>query len=213
MHKQKNLLNIVFLGSNDFINSLNELKEDLNFNLSILKSFNNYDLPSNYDAFLIEYSQLENNEIIKLLNSSSNKLRLLISKNQSNKNIFYDDLILSSFRLKELNEKIVKLVSRRKFIDNSSIAIKNYKLDKNEKKLKKENSYIVVTEKEIKLLELLLNKRKPISKKDILKEVWQYSSDADTHTVETHIYRLRKKIFDKFNDKNLIINEKEGYYI
>ena len=54
MHKQKNLLNIVFLGSNDFINSLNELKEDLNFNLSILKSFNNYDLPSNYDAFLIE---------------------------------------------------------------------------------------------------------------------------------------------------------------
>ena len=103
---------------------MNELKEDLNFNLSILKSFNNYDLPSNYDAFLIEYSQLENNEIIKLLNSSSNKLRLLISKNQSNKNIFYDDLILIPFRLNELNEKIVKLVSRRKFIDNSSIAIK-----------------------------------------------------------------------------------------
>ena len=70
-----------------------------------------------------------------------------------------------------------------------------------------------MTEKEIQLLELLFNKEKPIKKKIILEKVWKYSSDADTHTVETHIYRLRKKIIDKFQDDNFIINTKDGYII
>ena len=70
-----------------------------------------------------------------------------------------------------------------------------------------------MTEKEIQLLELLFNKEKPIKKKIILEKVWKYSSDADTHTVETHIYRLRKKIIDKFQDDNFIINAKNGYII
>ena len=71
-------------------------------------------------------------------------------------------------------------------------------LNKNEKKLIKQNDFIILTEKEIQLLELFLVTAKPISKIEILSKVWQYSSDADTHTVETHIYRLRKsskKIF------------------
>ena len=61
------------------------------------------------------------------------------------------------------------------------------------KNLKKINYFIVVTEKEIQLLELLFNSKEPI-KKIILEKVWNYASDADTHTVETHIYRLRKKL-------------------
>ena len=71
----------------------------------------------------------------------------------------------------------------------------------------------MLTEKEIQLLELFLNNKKSISKIKILSLVWNYSSEADTHTVETHIYRLRKKISDKFSDEDFILNGKEGYYL
>ena len=86
-------------------------------------------------------------------------------------------------------------------------------LNKNEKKLCKQNDFIILTEKEIQLLELFLEKKKPISKDSILSIIWNYSADADTHTVETHIYRLRKKINDKFFDEKFIINNKQGYYL
>ena len=102
---------------------------------------------------------------------------------------------------------------KKKFSENSSIKIKEYLLDKNEKKLKKDGSFLILTEKEIHLLELFENNSKPISKKKILSLVWHYASDADTHTVETHIYRLRKKIADKFSDEKFIQNNKEGYYL
>ena len=72
---------------------------------------------------------------------------------------------------------------------------------------------IVVTEREIELIELLSNEQKPLSKNMILKKVWKYAVDADTHTVETHIYRLRKKILNKFKDDNFIISSKAGYSI
>ena len=81
------------------------------------------------------------------------------------------------------------------------------------KKLSKLNEYIILTEKEVQLLELFLNNKKPISKDNILTAVWNYSSEADTHTVETHIYRLRKKIIDVFKDENFILNNKDGYYL
>ena len=86
-------------------------------------------------------------------------------------------------------------------------------MNKNEKKLIRDNNYTVLTEKEVQLLELFLNTKKPISKNFILSSVWNYSSDADTHTVETHIYRLRKKINDKFADEKFILNNKDGYYL
>ena len=76
-------------------------------------------------------------------------------------------------------------------------------MNKNEKKLFIEDKYVTLTEKEIKLLELLMNS-KPVTKDYILEQVWNYSSEADTHTVETHIYRLRKKINEKFGDDNFI---------
>ena len=58
-----------------------------------------------------------------------------------------------------------------------------------------------------------MNSKKPISKDNILSSVWNYSADADTHTVETHIYRLRKKVTDKFMDEKFILNNKDGYYL
>ena len=113
--------------------------------------------------------------------------------------------------LKEINFTIENIVAKKTFSKNSSIEIKKYFLNKNEKKLRKNDYEIILTEKEIKLLELFLRKKKPISKDEILSSVWNYSSDADTHTVETHIYRLRKKINDKFSDENFIVNTKDGY--
>ena len=86
-------------------------------------------------------------------------------------------------------------------------------MDKNEKKLIKNKNYILLTEKEIQLLELFLDNKKPISKNIILKEVWKYSTSADTHTVETHIYRFRKKIKSKFSDENFILNNIDGYLL
>ena len=114
--------------------------------------------------------------------------------------------------LREINHIVENHVAKKTFTENSSIRIKKYLLNKNEKKLNYKNDFIVLTEKEIQLLELFLNQKKPITKSKILSIIWKYSSDADTHTVETHIYRLRKKINDKFDDENLILNNKEGYF-
>ena len=95
--------------------------------------------------------------------------------------------------LREINSTIENTAAKKKYNINSSIEVKSYLLNKNEKKLLKDKDYIVLTEKEVHLLELFLDNKKPVSKNNILSSGWNYSSDADTHTVETHIYRLRKK--------------------
>ena len=115
--------------------------------------------------------------------------------------------------LKQINTIIENTSAKKKFNKNSSIEVKDYLLDKNEKKLSKSKHFIILTEKEIQLIELFLDNKYPISKDKILSSVWNYSSDADTHTVQTHIYRLRKKINDKFKDNKFILNNKNGYYL
>ena len=107
--------------------------------------------------------------------------------------------------LKEINAVVENTIAKKKFIQNSSIKIKNYLLNKNEKKLSKSDHFIILTEKEVQLLELFLANNKPISKDYILSSVWNYSTDADTHTVETHIYRLRKKLLISLKMKNLFL--------
>ena len=131
----------------------------------------------------------------------------------SNKNLIDNiDVILKlPFSLKDINSTFENAIVKRTFNKNSSIKVKKYLLNKNEKKLSKTSKEIVLTEKEIQLIELFLHNKKPISKEKILLSVWNYSSEADTHTVETHIYRLRKKINDKFSDEKFIVNTKDGY--
>ena len=124
--------------------------------------------------------------------------------------IFTDKINLPT-SIKDINFVIENSIIKKNFSKNSSIRIKNYILDKNEKKLINGKDYILLTEKEIQLLELFLSYKKPINKSTILSQVWKYSEDADTHTVETHIYRLRKKIKSKFFDENFILNNKDGY--
>ena len=165
----------------------------------------NYDILLFHDEFLENKNNkniIDNLVSIKILASSSFK-----------KNNKYDALLKLPTSINEINFIIENSAVKKKFIKNSSIKIKNYTLDKNEKKLSKNDSFIILTEKEIQLLELFLNNTLSISKKEILSKVWHYSSDADTHTVETHIYRLRKKINDKFNDNNFILSNDDGYFI
>ena len=125
----------------------------------------------------------------------------------------HSDKITLPINFTELKSKIINLITVNRFNNNSSIKIKNYILDKNEKKLKNESLFIIITEREVQLIELLYNAKQPLSKKIILKEIWKYAEDADTHTVETHIYRLRKKILQKFNESDFIMNSKTGYSI
>ena len=200
------------MGLKNFNISLDELKDFLSFKLSFgTKEFEN-SLDDKYDILLIHEDYLGGSgENLKTINKS-NKIKILIS-NQKKKfqpNSFHARLSLP-ISIKELNETIENLVAKKNFNQNSFITIKNYILDKNEKKLKKDNNFIYLTEKEIQLFELFLKNNKSINKDQILKEVWGYAKDADTHTVETHIYRLRKKIKNEFSDDNFILNDKKGY--
>ena len=143
----------------------------------------------------------------------SNKIKILAYNSDKVKFDLFTDKIFLPTKFEEINQIIENSVVKKNFSKNSSIKIKDYILDKNEKKLLRDNNYILLTEKEIQLLELFLSYNKPISKNKILDEVWKYSEDADTHTVETHIYRLRKKIKSKFSDEDFILNNKSGYLL
>ena len=103
----------------------------------------------------------------------------------------------------QFNQAIIDLCKKHEFDQNSLIKIKDYILDKNERILKKGNKILKITEKEIYFIDSLSSSKKPLSK--------SYSSEADTHTIETHIYRLRQKIKDSFGDNNFIKNTADGY--
>lgn len=117
------------------------------------------------------------------------------------------------FSILDLEKKIISLLARYKFKKSSLIHLCGYTLNKNEKKIEKNNLKLQLTEKEIDCLILFSQIDKPLSRSFILKNIWKYSPESDTHTVETHIYRLRKKILEKFDDNNFIKNNNKGYYI
>ena len=191
---------------------MNEIKEHLGFNLTFLQKNEIIENISNYNTIIIHEDVLKNKNFLKSLNKLS-LIKILIFKKNNFEEIKFDEKIGLPISIKDFNKKIIELNTKKNFSINSSVQIKNYILDKNEKKLKKQDKFIIITEKEIQLLELLFSEKKPVKKKKILETIWKYSSDADTHTVETHIYRLRKKVIDKFEDDSLIVNNKNGYKI
>ncbi len=198
-------LNVLILGPKLFISSFNELKNFLKFKL-LVENLNN-----NYSIILFHVDALKDHNQKKLIENSKN-LKVCASKKVNMPNE-YDAVLELPATLKDINNLIETTVAKKQFNKNSFIEIKNYFLNKNERKLSKFEDFIILTEKEIQLLELFLINKKPISKDNILSSVWNYSSDADTHTVETHIYRLRKKIVEKFMDEKFILNNKDGYYL
>ena len=203
-------LNVLFLGSDSFKSTLNELKFNLKFKLSCGSSNLDVNTISKYDVLFIHSEILENKKIREII-INVNAVKILVTE-KNEKNTIYDDVLKLPTSIKEINYVVEKSAAKKTFNKNSSIKIKSFLLDKNEKKLIKDNKFIILTEKEVQLLELLVQNKKPISKNQILNLIWHYSSDADTHTVETHIYRLRKKINDKFMFDKFILNNKEGYY-
>jgi len=196
-------LKVLILGPVSFSSTLNELKPFLKFNSVKQKN------SSDFDVILFHEEALNDKENKKII-GNSNSLKIYASNNKNSSNN-YDAFLEIPSSLKEINFVVENVAAKKIFTKNSSIQIKKYLLNKNEKKLLNGNNAIILTEKEIQLLELFLINQKPISKDKILSSVWNYSTDADTHTVETHIYRLRKKINDKFSDENFIVNTKDGY--
>ena len=201
MHK----FTVLILGSPSFFSTLNELKTFLKFN-PISESQND-----NFDIILF-HTECNQNKKQQDFIANHDSIKICAGKKKDSQDNF-DAFLELPTTLKEINSVVESTVAKKRFNKNSSIEVKNYLLNKNEKKLSKLNQFITLTEKEVHLLELFLNNKKPISKDNILSSVWNYSSDADTHTVETHIYRLRKKVTDKFMDEKFILNNKDGYYL
>ena len=113
----------------------------------------------------------------------------------------------------KLVEKINIEFLKLQFNNQSEIRIKNYIIDLNSREILKENTKLKLTEKEINTITYLSKLGKPVSIRELQKKVWSYHSDIETHTVETHIYRLRKKFLNTFNDNEFIISKKNGYQI
>jgi len=117
------------------------------------------------------------------------------------------------FTIFNFKEKIISAIAKNQFKKNSLINLKGYTIDKNERKIKKNNLELQLSEKEIDFLVLFSESKNPIKRDLVLEKVWNYSEETETHTVETHIHRLRKKILERFDDNDFIKNNKNGYFI
>ena len=204
---------LLIFGSKNFNNSINEVKEFLNFSLDFFDfTTKSYFIDPLISVIIVDSKVLDLDNLCEI-NKIHNKPILLLDSLSNNKKCNYTHKILLPTSLIDLNNIILQILSTNKFLNNSALKINKYILNKNEKKLIKDNIYISITEKEVKLIELLFNKKKPLTKNYILKKIWNYSDNTDTHTVETHVYRLRKKIYNKFNDEKFILNFDKGYII
>jgi len=190
--------NVFIINFNSLYKILDEIKENLSF--KIIKFENEEDLKINLDIDRLDY----------LVISKTND-KLLLNNNIADKNFLgFNDLPLSLKRLLELiNIKLIKL----KFNQQSKIIIKGYELNLNSKFFSKDNLKLKLTEKEIEIILYLSVKKIKHDVADLQKNIWGYSSNMETHTVETHIYRLRKKISDLFKDEKFILSHKNGYFI
>jgi DNA-binding response OmpR family regulator len=97
-------------------------------------------------------------------------------------------------------------------LQNSKVFINDYEIDSNQRTIKKNNIIVKLTEKELELI-LTLNNNNGLNKSFLLKDVWKHTLDLDTHAFETHLHRLRKKIYNSFKDKNFITEKKSLYYL
>ena len=194
--------NIHIIDYKEFYEILSEIKENFSFQIFHYK---------NVDIFL------ENFDLVKFNNTLPVILTKLPCKKILNSNQIEDEKMMffsnSPIQINKLIEKInIKLI-KQKYRQQSDIVLKNYSINLNSKIISKNEISLKLTEKEINII-LFLNNKKQRQKTDSLQnEVWGYSSKLETHTVETHIYRLRKKIKETFDDENFIINHDGGYLI
>ena len=211
-----NKLTISFFGNQIFSEIINEIKLFSKFKL---KFYDNLDLcikcAVDHNQLVIFFATEANQKYYKKVENNSFPL-LVITKSSIPRNILSNDFIeqlIIPFSILNLEKKIVSLIARYKFRKSSLINLCGYTIDKNERKIKKNSLELQLSEKEINFLILFSKNKEPINRNVVLKNVWRYSEKSETHTIETHIHRLRKKIFEKFGDNNFIKNNNKGYYI
>ena len=161
-----------------------------------------------------DFLHQRNNDNLNILSS------IIISKKNNNfllssKAINSKDLILidSPIRIDQLLDKINIFLIKKKYEFQSQLNIKNYIVNLNTKTISNNLNSLKLTEREIDIILFLKEKDLPQSVITLQSEVWNYSAKLETHTVETHIYRLRKKIKNHFNDEDFILSLKDGYII
>ena len=181
--------NVIFYQFNSFYKILRELGADLNLN--ILQVLNDDELKEKAE-------NLDNYVVISNINQN-----------------FSNQLIIDNYPINifEFIEKLNLTFLKNTFNEQSKIVIKNYLLDLNSREIKLDNKNLKLTEKEVQTILYLSKSKKPSNIDELQKKVWGYHSKLETHTVETHIYRLRKKFLNTFNDQNFIMSYKHGYQI
>ena len=173
-----------------------------------VKDFLNFEV-INYENENVFLEKIEKENSIK--NYTIVTKKFLNNKNINQKSIIYlDDKPINFI---SLIDKINTNLLKQRFSFQSNINIKNYSLNLNSRVISRNKNELKLTEREIEIILFLNDKKKPQNINILQKEVWSYASDLETHTVETHIYRLRKKISDKFKDSDFILSSKEGYLI
>ena len=182
--------NLIIYKFTELYHIFEELSLDLNFNITFVE---------NEKSLNEKVENLKNSLII------SNKKYFDIS-NQ----FILEDIPINIFKLVEkINIEFLKI----QFNSQSEIKINNYIIDLNSREMSIKNIKLKLTEKEINIITFLSKSNVPVSVDELQEKVWSYQPDIETHTVETHIYRLRKKILNIFNDDEFIISEKNGYKI
>ena len=126
-----------------------------------------------------------------------------------------DQIILNNLPLKldKIIEKINLAILKKNFASKSNIKIGEYSLDFNSREIFLQKKKLKLTEQEIKIIIYLEKINEPVKVDKLQKDIWGYSEDLETHTVETHIHRLRKKFENFFNDKKIILSTKQGYQL
>ncbi len=176
-----------------------------------------------FDTLYQILKEIDNYLNFKLINVDKNKL--------NQRNLFNMDnfLIVSNKKIKDVDNNIVidqlpielsKLVEnininflKKKYNQQSDIYLGPYKLNLNSRKIYNEDKFLDLTEREANIVFFLKNSKKPVKISKLQTEVWGHNSKLETHTVETHIYRLRKKILNVFKDNDFIKSSKSGYII
>ena len=176
---------------------LKEIKENLKFEIFNFKKNDEISKLDNgtYGNYLIVVKSLSN-----FINKDIEKKKLYLIENLP-------------IRIDQFIEKINIQLLKQKYNYQLEIRINKYKLNLNSREISLNKKLIKLTEREIDIILFLNENKKPINIDILQKEVWGYSSELETHTVETHIYRLRKKLKDKFNDEEFILSLKKGYQI
>ena len=207
---------ISIFGSKIFLEIINEVKLFSKFKI---KFYDNLDLcikDAEKESQLVVFfvNELNKNFLNKI--KKNNFPLILVVESPVTKNKLSGELIEQldmPFTIFDFKKKIISLIAKNEFKKNSLIHLSGYIIDKNRRMIKKDNLKLQLSEKEINFLILFTENKEPISKKLLLKNVWNYSTESETHTVETHIHRLRKKILKKFDDRDFIKNNNKGYYI